>query len=100
MDSDETFHLHENGNQFTVAMFQRLAPTSWLKRVFPEGHGEVNAQCDGATYYLPWIGSMICQHTKTTDRGVELNRTTPWFAGSVLLLHTNSTSNEPKKVSA
>lgn len=40
MDSEESFHLHENGNQFTVAISQRFAPTFWLKRVFPEGRGE------------------------------------------------------------
>ena len=86
MGSEEMFRLHENGNQFTVAMSQRLAPTFRLKQVFPDGHGEVNAECDGATYHLPWIGSMICQHTKITDRGVGLRQTTPWFAGSVLLV--------------
>ena len=86
MDSEETFHLHENGNQFTVAMSQRLAPTFWLKRVFPDGLGEVNAECDGATYHLPWIGNVICQHTKITDRGVELRQSTPWLAGSVILV--------------
>ncbi len=86
MDSVEMFRLHDNGNQFTVAMSQRLAPTFSLKRVFPEGHGEVNAECDGATYYLPWIGGLICQHTKITDRGVELRQSTPWLSGSVLLV--------------
>jgi hypothetical protein len=100
MDSEEMFHLHENGNQFTVAMSQRLAPTFWLKRMFPEGHGEVNPECDGATYHLPWIGGVICQHTKVTDRGVELKQTTPWFAGRVLLVRTNSESNEAKKMGA
>ena len=100
MDSEESFHLHKNGNQFTVAMSQRLAPTFWLKRAFPEGRGEVNAECDGATYHLPWIGSKICQHTKITDCGVELNQTTSWFAGSVLLVRSNSTSNEAKKIGA
>jgi hypothetical protein len=86
MDSEEMFRLHENGNQFTVAMSRRLVPIFWLKRVFPEGHGEVNAECDGATYHLPWIGGVICQRTKIMDRGVELKRTTPWFAGKVLLV--------------
>ncbi len=100
MDSVEMFRLHENGNQFTVAMSQRLAPTFWLKRVFPDGHGEVNAECDGATYHLPWIGSVICQHTKITDCAVELKQTTSWFAGSVLLVRTNSTSNEAKIIGA
>lgn len=89
LDSEEMFRLHENGNQFTVAMSQRLAPTFWLRRVFPEEYGEVNAECDGATYHLPWIGGVICQHTKITDRGVELRQATPWFAGSVVLVRKN-----------
>jgi hypothetical protein len=90
MDSEETFHLHENGNQFTVAMSQRLVPTFWLKRVFPEGHGEVNAECDGATYHLPWIGGVICQVTKVCDEGVQLIQTSPWFSGSVMLVRAKT----------
>lgn len=86
MDGEEMFRLHENGNQFNVAMSQRLSPTFWLKRVLPEGSGEVNAECDGATYQLPWIGGVICQHTKITDCGVELRQAIPWLAGSVLLV--------------
>jgi hypothetical protein len=90
MDSEEMFHLmKEYGNQFSVAMTQRLAPTFWMKRLFPEGRGEVNAECDGATYHLPWIGGVICQHTQITNRGVELKQTTPWFSGGVLLVRNN-----------
>ena len=86
MASEEMFRLQENGKQFTVAMCQRLAPTFWLQRTFTDGHGEVNAECDGATYHLPWIGGVICQHTKITDRGVEIRQSTPWLSGSVLLV--------------
>ena len=98
MDSEEMFHLNENGNQFSVAMSQRLAPTFWWKRVFPEGRGEVNAKCDGATYHLPWIGGVICQHTEIIDRGVELKQTTPWFAGRVLLVRKKSKNNQAKQL--
>ena len=90
MDSEEMFHLNENGSQFTVAISQRLTPTSWMKRVFPKGHGEVHSACGGATYHLPWIGGVICQHTKITDHGVELIQTSPWFSGSVLLVRKKS----------
>ena len=98
MDSEEMFHLNKNGNQFTVAISQRLAPTFWLKRVFPEGRGEVNAECGGATYHLPWIGGVICQHTEITDRGVELKQTSPWFSGSVLLVRKKSKNNQAKQI--
>ncbi len=90
MNSEEKFHLNEDGIQFAVAMRQRLAPAFWINRVFPDGLGKVYSDCSGATYQLPWIGGVVYQHSKIGNEGVQLIQTSPWFSARVMLVRTNS----------
>lgn len=84
----ETIHLKEDGDTFDVSGKQGYFPFLWWRSPW-KGHGFVDKEDDAATYFLPWQGLELVQHTRMTPEGLEILQETP-FSKAALCLRPRS----------
>ncbi len=83
-ETREIITVLADGRSFTVSGTQRPWPRIGKGAPY-EGRGEVNADADAATYFLPWYGKELVQRTQIVPKGLSLSQETIWSRGEVVL---------------